>query len=298
MRSHLSYVVLFIYNRTHGKISFANLAKQIGGAWNSLSPPQKKKYADGAAKEKARYQEELRIYKMKKRKEMEDKDGDEESLENDSQLDEFDEDSKDRYPSRKRRKKYQQNRLQKQSSITQTPRIQDTPSGLTIEIAKPRQTRLRSRRYRPMYTLPTAKTNYDSLYPLPLNFDASRCHPSEIVDDKFMMEAVSPLLNNPHPRPFNQQDASHHPNQETSRDNFNFQNELDFEAKVSIPSIQSTTSNVSSASGNNSNATGPDNEMADILTYFLKDGDFDKHNPNNNEVSLKGVNCKSELYSL
>lgn len=54
------------HRRTHGKISFSDLAKAIGKKWNELSKDGRAKYVESAAKEKARYQEELKVYKSKK----------------------------------------------------------------------------------------------------------------------------------------------------------------------------------------------------------------------------------------
>jgi Chromatin-associated proteins containing the HMG domain len=54
------------HRRTHGKISFSDLAKAIGKKWNELSEDGRSKYVESAAKEKARYQEELKIYKRKR----------------------------------------------------------------------------------------------------------------------------------------------------------------------------------------------------------------------------------------
>jgi hypothetical protein len=54
------------HRRTHGKISFSDLAKAIGKKWNELSEEGRSKYVESAAKEKARYQEELKIYKRKR----------------------------------------------------------------------------------------------------------------------------------------------------------------------------------------------------------------------------------------
>mmetsp|Transcript_9056 Transcript_9056/g.17077 ORF Transcript_9056/g.17077 Transcript_9056/m.17077 type:complete len:386 (-) Transcript_9056:164-1321(-) len=54
------------HRRTHGKISFSDLAKAIGKKWNELSEEGRSTYVESAAKEKARYQEELKIYKRKR----------------------------------------------------------------------------------------------------------------------------------------------------------------------------------------------------------------------------------------
>jgi hypothetical protein len=239
------------------------LAKQIGSAWNDLITQEKKKYTDEATKEKARYQEELRIYRLKKQKEQV-----EESEENAPGVQDRREISAPVPTSFvKRRKRYGKYSNDKSEQPT---RFRDNPSGLTIEYASTKKppSRLKGRRYRPVYRSNQIKQQeVDSIYPLPLSFDASRCHPSEIVNDQDMMQAVSPLLNHP----------AYSINQESCNDNKRFEKPLSAEDKSSlVPSLQITLSNVSAHSGNNS-TKGPDNEMADILTFFLKDGDVDKN---------------------
>jgi hypothetical protein len=54
------------HRRTHGKISFSDLAKAIGKKWNELSEDGRSKYVESASKEKARYQEELKVYRSKR----------------------------------------------------------------------------------------------------------------------------------------------------------------------------------------------------------------------------------------
>ena len=54
------------HRKTHGKISFSNLAKEIGKNWNALPEEGRSPFVAGASKEKLRYQEELRVYKLKK----------------------------------------------------------------------------------------------------------------------------------------------------------------------------------------------------------------------------------------
>lgn len=226
------------------------MAKQIGAAWNNLSTAEKKKYSDGAAKEKARYQEELIIYRLKKKKENQD-----EGSEDESQNEELEDNSTDNIHSRNRVRKRLQERYQSHAH-----KIQNSPSGLTIKIESKKPSSilsLRSRRYRPMHKLPTVMKarEYDAICPLPLYFDPSHCLPSEIVNEHDMMKAVSPFLNQ-------------RPGEETSCDEHHEMEKLPlFEEKVSNPSIQSTSSDISSDSVN---------EMADILTFFLKDGDVDK----------------------
>ncbi len=291
-----------IQHRTHGKISFANLAKQIGAAWNSLSTQEKKKYNDGAAKEKARYQEELRIYKLKKKKE-----GEEQVLGNkiSTRIREGKEVTTTDYQARsgKRRKKYRTPSDQdKDCSSGKRDYVRDTPAGLTIEYdARKPPSRLRGRRYCPMYLGHTIKTEeVDSIYPLPLTFDASRCHPSEIVNDQEMMQVMSPLLNHPPPKQqiFRQASRDYyypyepHPSIKCE------------ENSSSIPCIQTTLSNISACSGkscsitNKNSSVGPDNEMADILTFFLKDGDVEKDNSSSSKRSSAHVETTSDIYAI
>ncbi len=216
-----------------------------------MTPEEKKKYNDGAAKEKARYQHELEIYKLKKGKEVEDNSKKRDTLEgNHTKLR-----SSERRSSPRKKLKYDDD-----SSLSQYSSL-PSPTGLTIAYIKkkkkPSPSKLRGRRYKPM-NLAEHCMNSQGLDPLPLTFDASRCHPSEIVNEREMMQAVSPLLKSS--AVFR---GTSHQNEEP-------------EDRASIPSIQTTTSNISACSIN-SNGTGNDTEMADILTFFLKDGDVDKH---------------------
>ena len=289
--SHLSMVF-----RTHGKISFANLAKQIGAAWNSLTTRGKKKYADGAAKEKTRYQEELRIYRLKKKHEKEQ--GISEAKV--SRVEDRKEVSNTEHRSfEKRRTKYvstkdHHDRHQNHPSV-QTQFTRDNPSGLTIEYISPKKSqfspkkspsRLRGRRYRPVCHNNVIKTEeMDPLYPLPLSFDASRCHPSEIVNDQDMMQAVSPFL-------------SHHPCSQVPRHAlFRSEHISRSEDKTSMPFIQTALSNISVNSGNKSSAE-PDNEMADILTFFLKDGDIDRYHSNDSTQEVLSDNGADDIYAI
>lgn len=284
------------HRKTHGKISFANLAKQIGAAWNSLSTRGKKKYADGAAKEKTRYQEELRIYRLKKKHEKEQ--GISEAKV--SRVEDRKEVSNTEHRSfEKRRTKYvstkdHHDRHQNHPSV-QTQFTQDNPSGLTIEYISPKKSpfspkkspsRLRGRRYRPVCHNNVIKTEeMDPLYPLPLSFDASRCHPSEIVNDQDMMQAVSPFL-------------SHHPCSQVPRHAlFRSEHISRSEDKTSMPFIQTALSNISVNSGNKSSAE-PDNEMADILTFFLKDGDIDRYHSNDSTQEVLSDNGADDIYAI
>ena len=237
------------------------------------------KYEDGAAKEKARYQEELRIYKLNKGKEKEVEEHSESkefldsgfrsrsrkrSSRNASRKLKFDhDDDHDEEEDRRRRRHYS-----KSSSLS-------TPSGLTIEYVKkkkPHPSRLRGRRYKPMNlaekssSISRSSQSLDQICPLPLSFDATRCHPSEIVSEKEMMQAVSPLLKSPPSLP----------PQSVFRASKQPAPVPQSEDRCSIPSIQTAASNISACSLN-STGTGNDNEMADILTFFLKDVDVDNH---------------------
>ena len=54
------------HRRTHGKISFAELARQIGQKWRSLDDAARKPFVEQARVEKERYREEIRRYKERK----------------------------------------------------------------------------------------------------------------------------------------------------------------------------------------------------------------------------------------
>ena len=54
------------HRRTHGKISFAELARQIGQKWRSLDDAARKPFVEQARIEKERYREEIRRYKERK----------------------------------------------------------------------------------------------------------------------------------------------------------------------------------------------------------------------------------------
>lgn len=189
---------------------------------------------------------------------------------------------------RKQYQRYQQECFQSHTNKSQAVEIDDSPSGLTIEIMRPKKpsSNLRSKRYRPMHILPTKRAReYDTMYPLPLNFDPSRCHPSEIVNEEEMMKVVSPFLNQP---VSNDRHTCHESIPHT-------------EEKVSMLSIQTSSSNVSSYSGNASTGTREvDNEMAEFINFFLKDSDRDVDNDqrvSNNERTQK-TSTPSELYAF
>lgn len=63
------------HRRTHGKISFAELARQIGQKWRSVDDATRKPFVEQARVEKERYQEEVRRYKERKAANVEVKDG-------------------------------------------------------------------------------------------------------------------------------------------------------------------------------------------------------------------------------
>ena len=52
-----------VHCKTHGKIGFAEMAKNIGNKWKNLDPTLKKVYEDQARKEKDRYAMELEAWK-------------------------------------------------------------------------------------------------------------------------------------------------------------------------------------------------------------------------------------------
>ena len=54
------------HRRTHGKVSFAELARQIGQKWRSLDDAARKPFVEQARVEKERYREEIRRYKERK----------------------------------------------------------------------------------------------------------------------------------------------------------------------------------------------------------------------------------------
>ena len=54
------------HRRTHGKISFAELAREIGQKWRSLDDAARKPFVEQARIEKERYREEIRRYKERK----------------------------------------------------------------------------------------------------------------------------------------------------------------------------------------------------------------------------------------
>ena len=63
------------HRRTHGKISFAELAREIGQKWRSLDDAARKPFVEQARVEKERYQEEVERYKERKEMNVEVKDG-------------------------------------------------------------------------------------------------------------------------------------------------------------------------------------------------------------------------------
>jgi HMG (high mobility group) box len=61
---------------THGKITFASLAKEIGFKWHNLDKKKKKHYQELAEIELKRYDEEMDAYNLKqKEKEKEEQEG-------------------------------------------------------------------------------------------------------------------------------------------------------------------------------------------------------------------------------
>ena len=248
------------------------MAKQIGAAWNSLPKEKREKYAKGAAKEKARYQEELRLYKIKK------KEGEEGDICNGKTSDDNSAIQSTHIDKPAKRKTYRSDRYPK-LPLVRPQTTTYTPSGLTIEFSqqKKQSSKLRGKRYIPKYTGTSPQEPHDSIYPLPLNFDPIHCHPSELVNDRDMMKAVSPLLNRNNFSPKQVVCTSHHQNDD----------KMKFE-KISTPSIQSSPSPPSPPpppshssinshhKANMNDDMGTDNEMADILSFFLKDGDIER----------------------
>ena len=54
------------HRRTHGKVGFAELARQIGQKWRSLDEAERQPFVEQARVEKERYQEEVRRYRERK----------------------------------------------------------------------------------------------------------------------------------------------------------------------------------------------------------------------------------------
>lgn len=54
------------HRRTHGKISFSDLARTIADRWKEMNDTDRVPYSTEAAKDKARYDREMTIFKMKK----------------------------------------------------------------------------------------------------------------------------------------------------------------------------------------------------------------------------------------
>ena len=53
--------------RSHGKIGFADMARLIGGRWKALSPEKRQVYQSRAAKDRERYDREMKAYKLEKK---------------------------------------------------------------------------------------------------------------------------------------------------------------------------------------------------------------------------------------
>jgi hypothetical protein len=58
-----------VHCKTHGKIGFADMARNIGARWKALDPALKKRFVDQAQKEKERYAAELATWKTKQKDE-------------------------------------------------------------------------------------------------------------------------------------------------------------------------------------------------------------------------------------
>ena len=57
-----------VHRKTHGKVSFAEMARSVGAKWKNLSPVDKKPYEEQAKKLKIRYQSELEDWKKEQKR--------------------------------------------------------------------------------------------------------------------------------------------------------------------------------------------------------------------------------------
>lgn len=164
------------HRKTHGKISFSNLAKEIGKKWNALPKEGRIKYVAGAAKEKLRYQEELKIYKLKKGQ-------DEKATKKKSKVTGTRE--------RARIITGESYGLTSNPKATRRPAIQsehptyqhrDSPYGLEVKIPSSTHTKYED-----------GNDMFDDINPLPITYDP-RYHPSEHINNSEMVKLVAPLL--------------------------------------------------------------------------------------------------------
>jgi hypothetical protein len=173
------------HRKTHGKISFSNLAKEIGKNWNALPEEGRTTYVAGAAKEKLRYQEELRIYKLKKGevKVAKKKSAHMKSASSVQENTLY----RDRYGvNQVERPRYMKSPDQATACLhdEHTYPIKESPYGLEVEFA-PRPTLKQEDGYVEFL---------DDFNPLPITYDP-RCHPAAHINNNDMVKLVAPLLN-------------------------------------------------------------------------------------------------------
>lgn len=273
------------HRKTHGKISFADLAKQIGRDWNMLDANGRERFKAGAAKEKARYVEELRIYKLKKG-ETTGNGPRKEEIESPKEASLSKTNRPPRSPSRKRDHYYESGESQPlEMREGEHPQVTDSLTGLTIEYRhNPRQ----SRRY---HNLRDSNSDVhssrdcfqpDGFHPLP--FDGS-FDTSDLVNDRDMVKLVSPLLETRRgpmpPLPGSESSSRHryyHSHDDVRRERDMSRNVYgspipSFERSrytfgSPAPSIERTGSNTSVLSTEHSGHI-PETEVADFLSAFL-----------------------------
>jgi hypothetical protein len=186
------------HRKTHGKISFSQLAKEIGKKWNALAEEGRAIYVAGAAKEKLRYQEELRIYKLKKgaeskgiKKNCVNKSGMQARTSNRNHEDNLSQERFERFQRYPRTSSEQTSTYHRHEVVPSSFPIIDSPHGLDVEFA--------SRSSSP----PTIKQEQEDYYsgsaledfnPLPITYDP-RCNPTEHINNSDMLKLVAPLLN-------------------------------------------------------------------------------------------------------
>lgn len=225
------------HRKTHGKISFSNLAKEIGRSWNELPHDQRTRFVAGAAKEKERYQEELRVYRLRKKCEEKNekiKQEDRDSCSNATQSDPKTLERRtvagiphkeDKDQSYGRLSSYENDRSHIDyahdhiaivspscqsdrkrgdspyySSLDNSQRLQPSLSGFESEYNSSRRT----------YDLADIRTDIatsdepdlpdDTLTPLPIEYDAKH-HKEEFISEQDMARFFSPLLSWKRPRP-------------------------------------------------------------------------------------------------
>ena len=273
------------HRKTHGKISFADLAKQIGRDWNMLDSHGRERFVAAAAKEKDRYKEELRIYKLKKG----DTTGNGPRKEIESPTEATSKSKKPTRSSRSKRDCCYHESGESQSLVNcelEYPQIKDSLTGLTIEYRhNPRQGHTH-------HSLREGNTNAhhssvdcfqsDGFHPLP--FDTS-FDTADLANDRDMVKLVSPLLETRRgamPPLAGSESYSRH-NYYQSHDDVRREREMKRNVYCSpvpsvkrsryvfgspVPSIERTGSNTSVLSTEHSGNI-PETEVAEFLSAFL-----------------------------